>query len=235
MRTALIPTKKYNYLLYENGDIFNITRNKQVFGWIQNIGYRAVDLAHKKFTVHRLLGIFFIPNPDNLPEINHKDGNKLNNSLDNLEWVTGLTNVRHAYTTGLCKRNALIDYTLLPSILEKFYNGTPLHELTTELGLVGDSSSLRKLLKRDAIHTGNLDKFNAACNKNNKKHVIKQSHKVHQLDLQNNLVKIHDSINAAGRYMGNSPATIYKAIVKNKLYKNFYWVKDVTANKNNNN
>jgi hypothetical protein len=45
---------------------------------------------------HRLVALAFIPNPLNLPEVNHKDGNGLNNYFDNLEWVTGATNSLHA-------------------------------------------------------------------------------------------------------------------------------------------
>lgn len=51
--------------------------------------------------LHRLLAEHFIPNPENLPQINHKDGNKLNCNLDNLEWVTVKENTIHAYKHGL--------------------------------------------------------------------------------------------------------------------------------------
>ena len=68
-------------------------------------GYYRVTLADGKRKaqryLHRLLAELFIPNPDNLPQVNHKDGNKLNCSLDNLEWVTNKENVVHAYRHGL--------------------------------------------------------------------------------------------------------------------------------------
>ena len=60
--------------------------------WVQNSGYEVVSLAkntvHQKYLVHRLVAENFIPNPDNLPCVNHKDENKLNNHSDNLEWCS---------------------------------------------------------------------------------------------------------------------------------------------------
>lgn len=57
----------------------------------------------KNISVHRLVGIMFIPNPENKPEINHKDTNKLNNHISNLEWNTKKENIEHAWDNGLCK------------------------------------------------------------------------------------------------------------------------------------
>lgn len=57
-----------------------------------------IQKIHK---IHRLLAEYFIPNPENKPCINHKDGNKLNNNLDNLEWATISENTKHAYANKL--------------------------------------------------------------------------------------------------------------------------------------
>jgi len=51
--------------------------------------------------VHILIAEAFIPNPENKPEVNHKDGDKFNYNISNLEWVTGSENMQHAYDTGL--------------------------------------------------------------------------------------------------------------------------------------
>lgn len=48
-----------------------------------------------------MVAIAFIPNPNNLPQVNHKDGNKLNNEFDNLEWVDNKTNTKHGYDNNL--------------------------------------------------------------------------------------------------------------------------------------
>lgn len=72
-------------------------------------GYLRIQLSKdgklKNFMVHRLVALAFIENPNNKPEVNHKDGNKRNNFLENLEWVTSSENQIHAYDTGLKKPN----------------------------------------------------------------------------------------------------------------------------------
>ena len=71
-------------------------------------GYVSIQLfKHSKyytFRVHRLVAKAFIDNEDNLPEINHIDGNKQNNRVENLEWCTRGHNIRHAFRTGLIKK-----------------------------------------------------------------------------------------------------------------------------------
>lgn len=64
----------------------------------------TIDNKPKKYSVHRLMAEAFIPNPDNKPQVNHKDGNKLNfTDLNNLEWCTASENSQHAVNTGLLK------------------------------------------------------------------------------------------------------------------------------------
>ena len=79
--------------------------------WYDESGYLSFNLGtsiqgerkYQTLRIHRLVAMAFIPNLDNLPEVNHKDGNKLNNCVTNLEWVTGLQNIKHAWKTGLIK------------------------------------------------------------------------------------------------------------------------------------
>lgn len=68
-------------------------------------GYKRVKLTKgcvkQTFSVHRLVALAFIPNPDLKQEVNHIDGNKANNSVSNLEWATREENERHSRKTGL--------------------------------------------------------------------------------------------------------------------------------------
>ena len=74
-----------------------------------NGGYRRVCISKngtvKRFLVHRLVAELFLDNPNNYPVVNHKDGNKTNNNVSNLEWISIKDNVNHAIETGLRPRN----------------------------------------------------------------------------------------------------------------------------------
>lgn len=97
-------TYNSEYLISNQG---NVKRGEKIIkGWVQNTGYRTICIGRKKYSVHRLVAETFLDNPNNYPIINHKDGNKQNNCVDNLEWCTYKHNINEAQKIGLYdKRN----------------------------------------------------------------------------------------------------------------------------------
>lgn len=101
------------YEISDTGQVKNLRsdpKNRTYPGKILNpgltgSGYPFVLLSVAGITenkmIHRLVAEAFIPNPDNLPEVNHKDGDKINNRVDNLEWCSRSHNLRHAVDNGL--------------------------------------------------------------------------------------------------------------------------------------
>lgn len=102
-----IKSLKFLYEIDENGNIRNAKSKKPVTGYIERNGYVRVKFENKclggivRTTVHRLVAEAFIPNPNNLPEVNHIDSNRSNNHVSNLEWVTHSENMRHSYNKGI--------------------------------------------------------------------------------------------------------------------------------------
>lgn len=98
----IIPDKKLG-TKYLKGKIMKLSENKDKKRGGQ--GYLVVNLRKNHTStviqVHRLVANAFIENPNNLPTVNHKDGNKHNNSMDNLEWVTYAENNIHALESEL--------------------------------------------------------------------------------------------------------------------------------------
>lgn len=111
MIPLIIDNKTTNYMISDTGEIFNKKTKKYLKGTIRN-GYRMVKLTidnkKKDYSVHRLVALSFLENPKNLSQVNHKDRNKLNNTVENLEWVSNSENMQHMHKTGKKKRQKIL-------------------------------------------------------------------------------------------------------------------------------
>lgn len=90
-----------DYEITKDGKVYNKKWKRYVKPQPNIAGYLRVHIAGKTYFVHRLVAERYVPNPDNKPQVNHKDCNHLNNCADNLEWVTNRENTIHARDNGL--------------------------------------------------------------------------------------------------------------------------------------
>ena len=89
-----------DYKINKRGEVFSLIRNKTLKPHTRRHGYYAVELNSKAFSVHRLVAQTFIPNPLNKPFVNHINGIKTDNRIENLEWCTQSENCKHSFRIG---------------------------------------------------------------------------------------------------------------------------------------
>lgn len=98
-----------NYEISDQGEVRNKTTEYILKGRLSKSGYLQVNIKKDetgKFVnqyIHRLVASHFLENKENKREVNHKDGNKINNTLKNLEWVTSFENQKHRHSIGIAK------------------------------------------------------------------------------------------------------------------------------------
>ena len=106
--------KPTNYSISDIGLVRNDKKMTYLKNKIHKQKYLTTDLSingkQHRFYLHILIANAFIPNPNNLPEVNHKNGIKYDNSIENLEWVTRQENQQHAFQTGL-NSHKMVDYS----------------------------------------------------------------------------------------------------------------------------
>lgn len=113
-----------NFLISIDGKVYNKSKNNFLLPK-KTDSYMSVVLNKKQFCLHRLLAIHFLDKPENYNEkriVNHKDGNKLNNNIDNLEWIFASDNMHHTYESGARNTKIIIQKDLDGNLIQEHLN-----------------------------------------------------------------------------------------------------------------
>ena len=154
-----IPIARYEqrYLINNNGVILNLANNIPLTPIMNPNGYFKVSLANgagtsKQITVHRLVALHFLPNPYEYSQINHKNGKKEQNNVDNLEWCSATQNTEHAFKTGL--RPGYMSANDKEKYLLEILSGTQVNILASRISRRPETlhKMLRDTSKRLGIH-----------------------------------------------------------------------------------
>lgn len=227
MKQIIVDNVVTNYFITEDGLCYN-SKGVQLNGQISNSGYLNYYLSYngikKRHYAHRLVAQAYIPNPDNLNEVNHKDGNKMNNSVDNLEWVTHAQNIQHASDLGLRGTKRVYQF-------DKNKELYAIYETIEEAGRAGyNVYSISNELRKDESLPKNLTVgyyWSFSGDPNFKTEVVENkgvAKTVYQYDKQGNYIAEFPSVAAAAKAVGGVHSHVGECCRgKLKSYKGYVW------------
>lgn len=219
----IITDKKYH--------VSNLGRFKNSYGQIMDNyktnenGYIRVYIYKKTIALHRLIAYTFLENLENKEQVNHKDGNKLNNKVDNLEWCSNSENQKHKFEIGLGNNftRKIIQYDLELNKINEFNS---IAQASKELN-IGKAGINATCLYKQKHSGGFIFRYaeDLLFDKSEKVIINKNiGRNVGQYDLNMNLIKKHNNIAEAARNVGINKNNIWGVIANiRKTAGGFIW------------
>ena len=159
MNEWFVLPRNENYLVNKNGEVYSLRLNRKLIPKRNHDGYLRIQVWGKGavnfVAVHRLIAETFLPNPDNKPFVNHINGIKDDNRVENLEWCTQVENIAHAWRTGLSHRRLntagtpVAQYTKDGVLVNKF-----LSQMDVERKLGYNHATISQAIKRNGTAYG---------------------------------------------------------------------------------
>lgn len=158
---------KPKYKIYQDGRIFSLYKNDFMVSRLRDDGYVDISLSGKMFLVHRLVAKYFLGDSD--LEVNHKDGNKQNNNVKNLEYVTRSQNIRHSINVlgnshalkGFLSPHSKVTTQKLDKMLTLYCLGLPRDLISGMFGIHKETMS-RNLMAHDKYSYSHMSKIHSS-------------------------------------------------------------------------
>ena len=231
-----------NYSINENGEVKNNKTNKLLKQSQHKNGYMSVSIkitngSYKQYYVHRLVAEAFLPNLNNLTDVNHKDYNKQNNSVENLEWCSRSDNLKHSYNYENHNKNRKHVKELAAKNHEKMKIKVMQRTLSGEF--VAEYNSMREAEEKTGIPIQNISSVTSGKRRSAGGYIWEKSDgidfeynparhfsAVQQLDLNDNIIAEYYSMADAARATGIDSNNISAVCAgKRKTTGGFKWRK----------
>lgn len=228
MKQIIIDNISTSYYITKDGKCFNSNTNKYLKGQVGKNGYLSYNLtlpngAKKRCYAHRLVALAFIPNFDtNKNQINHIDGNKLNNDKDNLDWCTAKENQEHAIQQSLRKFPEIFCFNKNKNLIAK-YKTAKEASMATGVTLTMINQELNKEVK--ALTGGFYWSRESSLGETKTYKNLGKAKKVYQYTLDGKFINEYESTGQAARSIGVKNSNHIGECCREKIksYKGFIW------------
>lgn len=240
MKQIIVDNISTWYYITEDGKCYNNKTGKYLKGQENyknhyfSYNITMPDGSKKRLYAHRLVAQAYIPNPNNKKQINHIDGNVLNNCVDNLEWVTQSENQQHALKTELRKFNHVFCFNKDKVLVAEYLN---ISEASKAAGI--SQSIISQELNKDikTLSGGFYWSKDRILGETKNYSNLGKAKSVNQYDLNGKFIMNYPSTGIAAKAIKGQPSHIGECCRgKIKTYKGFIWkyVEDIVSTTNEN-